>query len=107
MRRTGLACLLAAAVLQGGCALPDPDTVLVAAPESCEDIVADGIASTPGQARWIAREGVRQQFADVRGNLLGEGFTRIRIVSRKVRCRPHSLGLGLTTCTALARACGR
>lgn len=107
MRRTALASLIAVAILHGGCAVLSPDTPLSAVPESCEDIVADGIASTPGEARWIAREGVRQQFADVRGNLLRAGLKRIRIVSSDVRCRPHSLGLGLSTCTAVARACGR
>lgn len=107
MRRTALVSLIAVAILHGGCAVPSPDPSLSAAPESCEDIVSDGIASTLGEARWIAREGVRQQFADVRGNLLRAGFKRVRIVSSDVRCRPHSLGLGLSTCTAAARACGR
>lgn len=107
MRFPVFAALVALSIAHGGCALPAADPSILAAPERCEDIVADGIASTRGQARWIAREGVRQQFADARGNLLAAGYQRIRIVSNTVRCRAHSLGLGLTSCTAIARACGR
>lgn len=107
MRNNLMAALTALSVVLAGCARPAAETSLVAVPERCEDIVADAIASTPGQARWIAREGVRQQFSDARGNLLAAGYRRIRVVSNTVTCRQHSLGLGLTSCTAMARACGR
>jgi hypothetical protein len=107
MRFHDIACVFSLALLTGGCAWTGPAPADFEPSERCEDIVAEGVATTPGQARWIAREGVRQQTADVRGNLLRAGLHQVRVGQHHVRCQPHSLGLGLTTCTATARACGR
>ena len=73
----------------------------------CEEIVAEGLAGGEREAKRIAKEGVTQQLADARGNLLALGFKRVRGTAFDTRCRPHTLGLGLVKCTAVARLCGR
>lgn len=69
--------------------------------------MAEGLGTRAAQAKAIAKEGITQQLADVRGELLAQGLRRVRGVSYKTNCRPHSLGLGLVQCTAMARLCGR
>lgn len=69
--------------------------------------MAEGLAARESEARKIAKEGVNQQLADARGNLLALGLKRIRGTSYENRCRPHTLGFGLVKCTAVARLCGR
>lgn len=76
-------------------------------PVRCEDVVAEGQGATAAAAKRIAKAGVEQQLADARGNLLALGLRRVRGTSYETRCRPHTLGLGLVTCTAVARVCGR
>ncbi len=73
----------------------------------CEDATAEGISQQTAEAREIARAGVAHQLADVRGNLLAQGLRRIKVVAREVHCQPDSLGLGLISCSALIRLCGR
>lgn len=90
------------------CAVPASRPSMSNTPaQRCEDIVAEGLASREAAAKKIAKEGVNQQLADARGNLLSLGLRRIRGVSYQTRCRPHTLGLGLVKCTAVARLCGR
>lgn len=73
----------------------------------CEEVVAEGMSERQADAKKMAKEGVNQQLADARGNLLALGLKRIRGTSYENHCRPDALGLGLVKCTAVARLCGR
>lgn len=109
MQSRPLFALLAPLAGLAACAMPPEPPPLApgGADARCEDVTAEGLAVRQGQARNLAEEGVRHQLADARGNLLGQGLHRIRVVSKDVHCRPHTLGLGMVKCTALSRVCGR
>ena len=103
-----LAVMSFAAATACGCAVPSSRAPMSNVPDQrCEDVVAEGLASREAAAKKIAKEGVTQQLADARGNLLALGLHSIRGTSYETRCRPHTLGLGLVKCTAVARLCGR
>lgn len=89
------------------CAVPSGPKLPPAPEARCEDVISEGMAEREADAKRIAKEGVDQQLADARGNLLAAGLKRVRGVSYQTRCRPDALGLGLKTCTATARLCGR
>lgn len=96
---------VSACLAAGACAVPADDRRL-AAGARCEDVVGEGMGQTRKRAQFLAKEGVRHQLADARGNLLRSGLRGVRAEGADVRCRPHTLGLGLINCTAVARLCG-
>lgn len=96
---------LAAAL--SACAIPSGPKLPQGPAARCEEVVSEGMAEHEADAKKIAKEGVNQQLADARGNLLALGFKRIRGVSYENHCRPDSLGLGMVKCTAVANLCGR
>ena len=102
-----LLALTSVAAAMAACAIPSGPKLPPGPAARCEDVVAEGMAEREAEAKKIAKEGVNQQLADARGNLLALGLKRIRGVSYETNCRPDALGLGVKKCTATARLCGR
>jgi hypothetical protein len=72
----------------------------------CVDAAADAVSLGRGLARSHARAALAQDMPDAKGFLVSSGVRRVRVVSRRVDCRPSQIAPSLTKCTAHARLCG-
>ena len=98
------------AVVAGGCG-PKP-TVGTMAPSlpPCDTIGSTATTPSRGQSLAYAQRSLSQLYPDARGDLLGVGYRRIRVISRTSTCVPYKIGglnTGLISCTVRARICGR
>jgi hypothetical protein len=80
------------------------------APEPCDAIT--GTATFYGRAETLRRaeRDFRSRAPDIRGDLVGSGVRRVRIVAQRRVCEPYrifSAPTGLMTCKVQARVCGR
>ena len=96
---------LAVFALQG-CAsgLKDPP---LSANFKCIDASADATSFGRVNARAYARAALGHELPEAKGFLISSGVSRVRVVSRRVECRPYALSPALSKCTAHARLCGR
>lgn len=74
---------------------------------NCETTSMSGNAETRSEAQAIAINSLKMNAADVRGNMISSGLSRIRVTQRDLRCRPFSLVPVRTECTATIVLCGR
>ena len=103
----GLVALAAAAA--GSCAQVPPASVSPAFPP-CDTIASSATTTSRGTSLAYAQRSLAQLYPDARGDLLGVGYRRIRVISRQSTCAPFKVGgvaTGLVTCTVRARVCGR
>ena len=103
-----MAALLATSMLTS-CANAPPTSKINRLPP-CDTLSGSGTAPGRGVALVYAQRQVSQLYPDARGDLLGVGYRRIRIIGRSNDCRPDriaGLATGLVTCTAKVRICGR
>ncbi len=76
----------------------------------CDTIASSATTTSRGTSLAYAQRSMAQLYPDARGDLLGVGYRRIRVISRTHTCTPYRLGgvdTGLVTCTVRARICGR
>jgi hypothetical protein len=98
-----------AALLLAGCAAKPPVVGLRAFPP-CDTIGSTATTTSRGTSLAYAQRSLSQLYPDARGELLGVGYRRIRVISRSSSCGPYKIGgleTGLVTCTVRARVCGR
>ena len=103
---------IAACIALSACAPPEPVDARASRPlRFCEDAVADAIGPGRGQARAVAVAAMRQQFAEVKGYLVGTGFRRVKAHPTQVSCKSYALATTVLTgwmqCTASTRFCVR
>ena len=106
MRLRSMAILLLAGML-GGCSVSRQPAADFA---PCDTVTGSSTSYGRALARRQAEQDFRQQFPDVRGDLINAGLRRVKVVRKRTTCRPYALfggGTALTTCTAEARVCGR
>lgn len=105
-----------AALLLAGLALPacapiklaePPAPASRALPSNCDLASSDGLSFSRSEAARLAQKGLAANLADVKGDLVAAGYSRLRVISRRVVCRPYPLSPALKSCTATARVCGR
>jgi hypothetical protein len=99
-----------AALGLAGCAanVPVPSTARSFPP--CDTIGSSATTPSRGTSIAYAQRSLAQIYPDVRGDLLGAGYRRIRVVGRSATCKPYRIAgadTGLVTCTVQARVCGR
>jgi hypothetical protein len=76
----------------------------------CDTLGSTATSTSRGAALLYAQHGAAQLYPDARGDLLGVGYRRIRVISRTANCGPYRIGgldTGLVTCTVRTRICGR
>ncbi len=76
----------------------------------CDTIGSTATTTSRGASLFYAQRSLSQLYPDARGDLLGVGYRRIRVVGRNSSCGPYRIGgidTGLITCTVRARICGR
>ena len=73
----------------------------------CIDAAADATSFGRVNARAYARAALFQELPEAKGFLISSGVRRVKVVSRRVDCRPSALSPALSKCTAYARLCGR
>jgi hypothetical protein len=103
--------LLCVGVVVSGCA--NVNTTKRAAASRgpvCE--TASGQATSFGQstARLYAQASMRQQAAEIRGELLQSGLRRVRLGRSSADCQPLPgafRGIGLAHCRSYAQVCGQ
>lgn len=103
-----IALSLTATVLIAGCApIEHSDRRANSDAARCDVAASEGMSESRAEAARLAEEGARQQYADARGYILGNGFRHIRVADKDIRCYRHPLARGFINCTALIRLCGR
>jgi hypothetical protein len=98
-----------AALLLASC-VAKPPTPGVRAFPPCDTIGSTATTTSRGTSLAYAQRSLSQLYPDARGDLLGVGYRRIRIIGRSSSCGPYKIGgiaTGLVTCTVRARVCGR
>jgi hypothetical protein len=106
-----LAVVPVAVALMGACAKGPAGPALTAKPGPvCE--TASGQATSFGQAtaQLYAQTALRQQVAEIRGELLQTGRRRVRVSQPVNECQPLPgafKGTGLAYCRASAQVCAR
>jgi hypothetical protein len=76
----------------------------------CDTIGSTATTTSRGASVGYAQRSLAQLYPDARGDLLGAGYRRIRVVGRKTTCGPYRIAgtdTGLVSCTVQARVCGR
>ena len=97
------------ALTAGACAPKPPGPAALAFPP-CDTISSTATTPSRGQSLLYAQRSLAQLYPDARGDLLGVGYRRIRVISRTSTCQPYKFGnieTGLVSCTVRARVCGR
>jgi hypothetical protein len=87
---------------------PPPANVRTFPP--CDTIGSTATTTTRGASIAYAQRSLAQIYPDARGDLLGAGYRRIKVVGRKSTCGPYRIAgvdTGLVSCTVQARVCGR
>jgi hypothetical protein len=96
-------------VALGSCAVRQPVATAPSLPP-CDTVSSTATTTSRGTSLLYAQRSLARLYPDARGDLLGVGYRRIRIIGRDAACKPYSLGgleTGLITCTARARICGK
>jgi hypothetical protein len=76
----------------------------------CDTIGSTATTPSRGTSIAYAQRSLAQLYPDARGDLLGAGYRRIRVVGRNSTCKPYRIvgaDTGLVSCTVQARVCGR
>jgi hypothetical protein len=76
----------------------------------CDTIGSTATTPSRGTSLAYAQRSLAQIYPDARGDLLGAGYRRIRVVGRNSTCKPYRIAgadTGLVSCTVQARVCGR
>jgi hypothetical protein len=108
MRSRVFAAAIAALLLANCAAKPLAPGVRAFPP--CDTIGSTATTTSRGASLAYAQRSLAQLYPDARGDLLGVGYRRIRVVGRSSSCGPYKIGgldTGLITCTVRARICGR
>jgi hypothetical protein len=88
----------------------NPPTPNVRAFPPCDTIGSTATTPSRGASLAYAQRSLSQIYPDARGDLLGAGYRRIKVVARRSTCGPYKIAgveTGLITCTVQARVCGR
>jgi hypothetical protein len=111
MRSRRLAATIAAsATLLGACGAVRQQQQQVVTVAPCDTVSANATTYGRSRAALYAERNLRLEIADSRGDLVGSGLRRVRVIAKRTTCRPYTLfgtGTSLTSCTAVARLCGR
>jgi hypothetical protein len=76
----------------------------------CDTIGSTATTTSRGASIAYAQRSLANIYPDARGDLLGAGYRRIRVVGRNTTCKPYRIAgadTGLVSCTVQARVCGR
>jgi hypothetical protein len=76
----------------------------------CDTVSSMATTTSRGASLAYAQRSLSQLYPDARGDLLGAGYRRIKVVARRSTCGPYKIAgveTGLVTCTTQARVCGR
>jgi hypothetical protein len=91
------------------CAANPPVTTVRNFPP-CDTVGSTATTTSRGASLAYAQRSLAQIYPDARGDLLGAGYRRIRVVGRRSTCGPYKIAgveTGLVSCTVQARVCGR
>ena len=100
-------CVMLVAFGLAACSTGRQQTAAVA---PCDTVTGTATNYGRAQAARYAEADLRRQLPDARGDLVGSGLRRVRVVAKRTACRPYALfsgASGMTTCAAQARVCGR
>jgi hypothetical protein len=103
-----LAASLGALVL-GSCATK-PQMASAPTFPPCDTVSSTATTTSRGTSLFYAQRSLARLYPDARGDLLGVGYRRIRVVGRDQSCQPYRIGglnTGLITCSVRARICGK
>jgi hypothetical protein len=98
-----------AALALVSCAANAPMTNVRSLPP-CDTVSSTATTTSRGASLAYAQRSLSQLYPDARGDLLGAGYRRIKVVARRSTCGPYMIAgvdTGLVTCTTQARVCGR
>jgi hypothetical protein len=99
-----------AALGLASCAANAPVTRSAPTFPPCDTIGSTATTPSRGASIAYAQRSLAQLYPDARGDLLGAGYRRIRVVGRNAACKPYRIAgadTGLVSCTVQARVCGR
>jgi hypothetical protein len=108
--RFSMIAVAGAALGLASCAANAPVKAPVPAFPPCDTIGSSATTTSRGASMAYAQRSLANIYPDARGDLLGAGYRRIRVVGRNATCKPYRIAgadTGLVTCTVQARVCGR
>jgi hypothetical protein len=102
--------LVAASLGLVSCASNAPVSGTARALPPCDTIGSTATTPSRGASIAYAQRSLAGLYPDARGDLLGAGYRRIRVIGRTSTCGPYRIAganTGLVSCTVQARVCGR